>query len=119
MLSHPWSITLAVYAAIGWIVGRTARHCQTAVVLAFTASVFAGSMMKPLMGFGVTYPMLQFRFGFHPIPLERMLTQHFTVNGHADFMNVFVFNVVIAPLVTLIAGLLARRHSSDASGVVA
>jgi hypothetical protein len=25
------------------------------------------------------------------------------VNGHADFMNVFVFNVVIVPLVALMA----------------
>jgi hypothetical protein len=65
--------------------------------------------------------MLQFRFAFafHPVPFGRILTQHFTVNGHADFMNVFLFNVVIVPLVTLIVGLLASRHDSNANGVVA
>jgi hypothetical protein len=32
---------------------------------------------------------------------------------------VFVFNVVIVPLVALIAGLVAWRHGSDAKGVAA
>jgi hypothetical protein len=79
VLNHPWSITLALYSVIGWTVGRIAGPRHAAVVLAFAASVFVGSMMKPLTGFGVTYPMLQFRFrfGFHPIPFERILTQHF------------------------------------------
>jgi len=121
VLNHPWSITLVVYAVIGWIVGRVAGRRHSVVVLAFAASAFVGGMMKPLSGFGVSYPMLQFqfRFGFHPIPIDRILTQHFIVNGHTDFMNVFVFNVVIAPLVALIAGLVARRHGPDARGVVA
>jgi len=121
VLNHPWSITLALYAVVGWIVGRIAGRRRAAVVLAFAVSVFAGGMMKPLTGFGVSYPMLQFqfRFGFHPIPIDRVLTQHFIVNGHTDFMNVFVFNVVIVPLVALIAGLVARRHGSDAKGVAA
>jgi hypothetical protein len=121
VLNHPWLITLVVYAAIAWTVGRFAGHTHAVVVVAFAASVLAGGMMKPLTGFGVTYPMLQFRFhfDFHPIPVGRILTQHFMVNGHADFMNVFVFNVVIVPLVALIAGLVARRHGSDAKGVAA
>ena len=121
ILNHPWSITLVVYAVIGWTVGRIAGRRHAAVVLAFAASVCAGGMMKPLIGGGVTYPMLQFHFAFafHPIPLTEILTQHFTVNGHADFMNVFLFNVMIGPLVTLIGGLLARAHRSDARGTVA
>jgi hypothetical protein len=45
--------------------------------------------------------------------------QHFIVNGNVDFMNVFVFNVIILPRVTLIGGLSARARGSDESGVAA
>jgi hypothetical protein len=39
------------------------------------------------------------------------------VNGHADFMNVFLFNVLILPLMTLIGGLSARP--AHRSGITA
>ena len=44
VLNHPWSITLALYAVVGSIVGRIAGPRRAAVVLAFAASVFAGGM---------------------------------------------------------------------------
>jgi len=114
VLNHPWSISAAVYALIGWIVGRLAGHRHAAVVLAFAATVFGGGIVAPLTQSGVDYPMLHFyfHFAFHPIPLGRILTQHFMVNGHADFMNVFVFNVLILPLITLLSGLSARLRDS-------
>ena len=121
VLDHPWSITATVYTLIGWIVGRVAGRRHAAVVLAFAASVFAGGIVAPLTQFGVDYPMLSFhfRFAFHPVPFGRILTQHFMVNGHADFMNIVLFNVVILPLLTLIGGLSAGRRDSNQSEVMA
>jgi hypothetical protein len=118
VLNHPWLITAVFYALIGWTVGRLRGHKRDAVVVTFTASVFACGILSPLTQVSIDLPGLSYHFAFHSVPvhaIRAILTQHFMVNGNVDFMNVFVFNVIILPSVTLIGGLWAGPRGSHQS----
>jgi hypothetical protein len=65
---------------------------------------------------------LSYHVEFHLVPLDAYvvrLTRHFIVRGNISVLNPLEFNVVILPLITLMAGLSARRRGSNKSGVAA
>jgi len=120
--NHPWLITAALYAVTGWIVGRVAGDKKAAALFAFASSVFACGLMSPLMRISIDLTGLRYHFAFHAVSassIPAILAQHFTVNGHVDFMNVFVFEVVILPLMTVVGGLAAPLRRSSRPGVTA
>jgi len=117
--NHPWLITAVFYALVGWTVGRVAGSKQAAAVLTFAASVFACGVVSPLIQIRIGLTNLSYDLSFHTVPLGTILTQHFIVNGHVDFMNVFVFDVVILPLAALIGGLSVRRRDAKRREVAA
>ena len=117
-----WLITAVLYAAAGWSVARVAAHRQAAAALLFAASIFACGVLSPLTRITIYNQSLEYHFAFHGVRVDEIpaiLTQHFIVNGTVDVMNVFVFNVVILPVMTLIGGLSARVRGGNGTTVSA
>ena len=107
-LPHSWWINVVFYALIGWIVGRVTRRRQAAIIGVLAASIFVGGVASlSIVHISVDMVNLSYHLAFRWAGFDAI----------SEIRQAVLFNVVVIPLVALIAGLSARWNGWNQSAV--